>query len=93
MEKIEIKQLDNSEIEIIASIGADKFDSYHAKALKALGKDVKIDGFRQGNVPDTILEQKVGEASILHEMANMAIAEFYQLFFLLFQKYVSMDIH
>ncbi len=73
----EIKNLAGSQIEISAEIAADVFDSYRKKALDHLRKEIKMDGFRPGNVPDEIIVAKAGEKMILEEMAEIALAESY----------------
>ncbi len=75
--KITVKKLPNSEVEIEGELEADKFESYFAKALKKLGENVKLDGFRKGKVPENVLLSNVPEISILEEMANMALSEHY----------------
>ncbi len=75
-----IKELKNSEIEINGEIPALVFESYYKKALIEIGKDAEIPGFRKGHVPEKILIQKVGENTILYEMAELALADFYPQF-------------
>ena len=47
MTKINIKKLPKSEVEIEGEIAADVFESYFSKALKHLGENVELDGFRE----------------------------------------------
>ena len=54
-----------------------KWLSTRAAAIKALGKNIEVDGFRKGNVPENILVEKIGEISILTEMAERALAKNY----------------
>ena len=77
MSKITIKKLPNSEVEIEGEIEADIFESYFSKALKKIGENVELDGFRKGKVPENILISKIPEISILEEMAEMALSENY----------------
>ena len=46
-------------------------------ALKTLGKEVAIDGFRKGHVPEAILVKHLGEMRVVAEMAERAIAHAY----------------
>jgi trigger factor len=46
-------------------------------ALKKLGQNVKLDGFRPGHVPEALLVKHVGEMAILSEMAERAISHIY----------------
>ena len=45
-----------SEIEIEGELESDLFESYFAKALKKLGEDLKLDGFRKGKIPESVLQ-------------------------------------
>ncbi len=77
MQKIKITKLPNSLVEIEGEIDADIFEGYFSKALKKLGENLKLDGFRAGKVPENIMLQKIPEISILEEMAEMALGENY----------------
>ncbi|MEK7572569.1 MAG: trigger factor [Patescibacteria group bacterium] len=75
---INIKKLPKSEIEIEGELDADIFESYFNKALKKMGENVELDGFRKGKVPESVLVSHIPEIKILEEMAEMAISERYQ---------------
>ncbi len=68
---------DNSQVKIEGEIPFEVLEKHRAKAIKAYGKDMEIDGFRKGHVPDTEVVKRVGEMAILSEMAERAIAEAY----------------
>lgn len=75
--KIDIQPAGEGEIEISTELEVEVFNNYREKALKALGEDVKIDGFRPGHVPEKVLIEQLGEEKVLWEMANQAIADYY----------------
>ncbi len=75
--QINIKKLPKSEVEIEGEIEASVFESYYQKALKKLGENVEIDGFRKGKVPENVLLSKISEIRVLEEMAEMALMEYY----------------
>ncbi|HRY62433.1 MAG TPA: trigger factor [Candidatus Paceibacterota bacterium] len=75
-----IKKLENSEIEIIGSISAEKFESYKQKAIKDIGEHINLDGFRKGHIPEDVLIKEVGEMTILEEMAEAALRDAYPKF-------------
>lgn len=70
---VKIKQLPKSEVEIKGSIPADTFDSFRGSAIKRLGKDVTVKGFRKGKAPEAVIVERAGEAMILEEMADLAL--------------------
>ncbi|MCK5510302.1 trigger factor [Candidatus Parcubacteria bacterium] len=72
--KVEKKDLEKSQIELNAELSQDEFKPFINKAAKRISKEVKIDGFRSGNIPYEILKQKIGEMTILEEAARIAIS-------------------
>jgi trigger factor len=71
------KKLPDSRLEIHASVPSDRFDGYRSDAIKNIGKEVELPGFRKGHVPEKILSSRIGEAAILEEMAELAISRAY----------------
>jgi FKBP-type peptidyl-prolyl cis-trans isomerase (trigger factor) len=74
---LEIKKLGNSEIEIKAQIPEEIVSKYKNQAIKKLGKNIKIDGFRSGHIPESVLLGKIGAQAILEEQAQMALSSVY----------------
>lgn len=75
--KITVKKLPKSEIEIEGEIDSEIFESYFSKALKKLGENLKLDGFRKGKIPESVMLSNIPEINILEEMAEMALSEYY----------------
>ncbi len=75
--KITVKKLPKSEVEIEGELDSDVFESYFTKALKKIGENLEIDGFRKGKVPESVLVSKIPEIGILEEMSQMALEEHY----------------
>ena len=75
--KIEVKKLENSEVEITGSVPFEKLVENRKKGIENIAKGVKIDGFREGKVPEKILIEKVGEMTILNEMAELTLQKNY----------------
>ncbi len=73
----EWKSLDRSRVEITGSIASEVWEKHRENALKNLNQSVTIDGFRKGNVPENILLAKVGEMSLLEEMAELSLPRAY----------------
>lgn len=70
-----LETLPKSEIQISVEINADSFKLAHQKALQRIKENLEIDGFRKGFVPEKIVLEKVGEATILEEAGEVAINE------------------
>ncbi len=75
--QIKINKLPQSIVEIEGELEAEAFESYYSKALKLIGENIEIDGFRKGKAPEAIILSKVPEIKILEEMAELALAEHY----------------
>lgn len=75
--KISVKKLPKSEVEIEGELESEIFESYFARALKKIGETLKLDGFRTGKIPESVLLSNVPEIRILEEMAEMALGEHY----------------
>jgi len=77
MTKVNIKQLPKSEVEIDGEIDTAIFEDFFKKALKKLGENIELPGFRKGKAPESVLLGKLGEMRILEEAAEMALGENY----------------
>ncbi|KKU56043.1 MAG: Trigger factor [Parcubacteria group bacterium GW2011_GWA1_47_11] len=77
MLKTTVKKLPRSIVEIEGELEAEVFESYLDKALKKLGEQVEVPGFRKGKVPENILMSQLPESKILEEMAELALADHY----------------
>lgn len=75
--QVNIKKLPKNEVELEGELEAELFEAYFKEALKKLGQNVKVDGFRQGKVPENVLLSNIPEIKILEEMAQMALNEHY----------------
>lgn len=74
---IKINKLDKSKVEITGSIKVADFVGFRKQALQNINDEVTIDGFRKGKVPESTLISKVGEMSVLEEMAELALSKAY----------------
>ncbi len=77
MDKINVKKLPKSEVEIEGEISIETFESYFEKALKKIGENIELPGFRKGKAPNNVLLSNVKEIQILEGMAEMALGEHY----------------
>lgn len=77
MVNVTIKQLPGSEIELEGELPSEQFETYRKHAIEHLKSEVKIDGFRQGKIPEKTLLEHVGEGAVLEEMAGDALSHVY----------------
>ena len=66
-----------SQVKIAGEIPFEHLEKHRGAALKELGKKVKIDGFREGHVPEKVLIERIGEMNLISEMAERALASVY----------------
>ena len=75
--KVDIKDLPDSKKEITVELNAEDLRCYAQKAARDLSGKHKIEGFRDGNAPLKIVEQKLGEKVILERTIDIAVKESY----------------
>jgi len=74
---VTIKDLGHSELEITGELATEAFALFRPAVIKDFGSKLKIDGFRAGHIPEKVIIDKVGEETILLEMAEKALKENY----------------
>ena len=68
---------EGSQLKIEGEIPFSELSKHREQVIKILGKNVEIDGFRKGHVPEKVIVERVGEMAVLSEMAERAIAAAY----------------
>ncbi len=72
-----LKSLPKSMVEITVSLPVEAWEKHRAQAVKELNEDVRLDGFRQGKIPESVLVQRIGEHALLESMAEIAVSHAY----------------
>ncbi len=75
--KTEIKKLPKSEIEIEFELTEKEFQEHFEHALEHLKHHVKVDGFRQGQAPAKMVEDKLKPEMLLMEAGDHAVKHVY----------------
>ncbi len=75
--KVEIEKLNGSEVKLSITVLKDDFQKYVDSATKELAAEMKVDGFRNGKVPTSMVEKTVGIEKLLYEAAAEAVRESY----------------
>lgn len=76
-QEYEIKKLPKSEVEIKITVSKENFEKHRQTASQEISKDVKVKGFRPGNIPPHILEQHVDKKYIDARAQELAIQRAY----------------
>ncbi len=75
--QIKTNKLKGSLVEIEGSLPWDKFEKYQSKALKNIGVNMQLPGFRKGHIPEDVLIKNISDISLLEEMAQTFLSESY----------------
>lgn len=67
------KQLDQYKVSYSVAVDQGQLQKSHQAALKQLGKNVKVAGFRPGHVPLAVLEKSVDQAGLFNAEMNEAV--------------------
>lgn len=73
----EIKKLAKSQVEITFEITAEEFAEHTEHALGHLKHHVKVDGFRPGQAPNKLVEEKIKPEALLMEAGDHAVQHVY----------------
>jgi FKBP-type peptidyl-prolyl cis-trans isomerase (trigger factor) len=69
--------VENNEYEIEGEIHADVVKTFRDQAVKELGLETRVDGFRPGHIPEKIIVDRFGEAAITEEAGRIALEKHY----------------
>lgn len=68
---------DDGMFHIEVSIPWERLEPYRSSVLKHFSTNMKVPGFRDGHVPESVVQKNIKPSVILEEMAEMAIREAY----------------
>ena len=72
------KDLGDSRVRVEAEVAADAVEGAVRDAAAQLGRDMKVDGFREGKVPPQVVLQQVGRTAVVDEAVRHALPEWYE---------------
>lgn len=75
--KTDIKNLPQSEIEILFELDPSEWGEFVDEARKELSNNLKINGFRPGHAPKELAEKEIGLGKILEKAADLAVKKTY----------------
>jgi trigger factor len=74
---VTIERKPGSQVIITGELPYADLETHRAKAVAELGKEVAIDGFRKGHIPEQVLISNIGEMPLITEMAEHALSAAY----------------
>ena len=75
--KIDVKKLENAQVEISVVLENKKLEEYRQQVEKEFLSELEIDGFRKGKVSKDVAREHIEPMRILEEMAHQAISNTY----------------
>jgi trigger factor len=72
-----VTELPESRVRVQAEVPAAEVEKRVAAAARALGRNLRIPGFRKGKVPPPVIIQRVGRETVLDEAVRESIAGWY----------------
>ena len=72
-----IEKLDNNQVKLEITVGADKFEEGMQKAYFKNAKHFSVPGFRKGKAPRNIVEKHYGEGVLYEDAFNSIVPEIY----------------
>jgi trigger factor len=76
--KVQVEKLEKSEVKLTIEVSEEKINSYREKAVKELQGQVKVPGFREGEIPADVLEKHMGEQAFMGHVLDFAISQTYE---------------
>lgn len=77
LQTITVEKIPGSEILLKGEVPYVYLEAYREHAIKHVGENIEIAGFRKGHIPENILIAKVGEMALLNDMAEHALEDAY----------------
>jgi len=75
--KTSVTELPESRVRVEAEVAADEVERRLQQTAKALGREMKIPGFRKGKVPPPIVLRRVGREAVLDETLRSSLGSWY----------------
>lgn len=72
-----LTELPESRVRVEAQVAAAEIERRVQQAASALGRELRVPGFRQGKVPATVVIRRVGRAAVLDEAVREALTSWY----------------
>ena len=73
-----VKELGDSRVRVEVGVDPDQVESRIKEAATRLGKEMKVQGFREGKVPPEMVLQKVGRDAVLSEALQLGLGDWYE---------------
>jgi trigger factor len=76
--KTKVIELADSRVRLEAEVGGEELEARLQRTAGALGRELRIPGFRKGKVPGPMVLQRVGRQAVLEQTVRDALPEWYE---------------
>ena len=76
--KSTVENLDPARIKLTVEVPYEELKPSLDAAYKEIGSQIQVPGFRPGHVPNRVIDQRVGRASVIQEAVNSSLPDFYR---------------
>ncbi len=73
-----VTELSDSRVRLDAEVPSEEIESRLQRAATALGRELKLPGFRQGKVPPAMVIQRMGREAVLEQAVRDSLPEWYE---------------
>lgn len=75
--KVDLKKLPKSQVELTITVPYEIYIKAEKQALEALSKEMKIDGFRSGHIPEDVIREKAGSEAVTGAALEFVLPQTY----------------
>lgn len=75
--KSAVENLSPTRVKLTVEVPSEELQPHVDAALKSIGSQIQVPGFRAGKVPARIIEQRIGKGAVIQEAVNEALPEFF----------------
>lgn len=72
-----VTELPESRVRVDAQVPADELERRIEQVARAIGRDMKMPGFRAGKIPPKVVVQRIGREAVFEETVRSTIARWY----------------
>src|SRR3954466_4345595 len=76
--KTTVTDLPDSRVRLEAEVPSDELESRLQRAATALGRELRIPGFRKGKVPGPMVIQRIGREAVFEQAVRDSMPEWYE---------------
>ncbi len=75
--QVEKKQISDTKVQLLITAEIDELNQAKQQAIRQLGRDVRVQGFRDGKVPPAIAEKQIDPSSLQSRVLDIVINQIY----------------